>query len=68
MLRAVTGFEKDEEGHWVAQLECGHGIHVRHTPPWLVRDWVTTAEGRAGRIGTQMNCKTCDTELESGTT
>jgi hypothetical protein len=34
MKRAVIGFDKDEEGHWVAKLECGHGQHVRHDPPW----------------------------------
>jgi hypothetical protein len=25
MKRAVIGFERDEEGHWVARLACGHG-------------------------------------------
>ena len=34
MRRAVIGFETDDEGHWVARLECGHGQHVRHDPPW----------------------------------
>jgi hypothetical protein len=24
MERQVTGFHQDEEGHWVAELECGH--------------------------------------------
>jgi hypothetical protein len=60
MQRAVIGFEQDEEGHWVAKLECGHGIHVRHTPPWQVREWVVTEQGRAGRIGSRMECKECE--------
>jgi hypothetical protein len=60
MRRAVIGFELDDEGHWVAKLECGHGVHVRHTPPWMMREWVTTPEGRAERLGSQMDCRQCD--------
>ncbi len=62
MQRAVIGFDQDEEGHWVARLECGHGQHVRHDPPWTVREWVMTEEGRAARMGTEMECKRCDEE------
>ena len=47
MQRAVVSFYQDEEGHWAARLECGHGQHVRHDPPWTVREWVLTEEGRA---------------------
>lgn len=57
--RAIIGFHTDEEGHWVADLECGHTQHVRHDPPWQVRAWVTTAEGRASRIGTTLECVKC---------
>jgi hypothetical protein len=60
MLRRIVGFHLDEEQHWVADLECGHGQHVRHAPPFLVRPWVTTAEGRASFIGHELNCKRCD--------
>jgi Protein of unknown function (DUF3565) len=60
MRRAVTGFYQDEEGHWVASLECGHGQHVRHDPPWTVREWVVTEAGRAQKIGTTMECKRCE--------
>ncbi|MGB7211358.1 MAG: DUF3565 domain-containing protein [Gemmatimonadales bacterium] len=63
MQRAITGFHRDDEGHWVAELACGHGQHVRHDPPWQVREWVTTLEGRAGRIGTLLECRRCDEEL-----
>jgi hypothetical protein len=62
MQRSVTGFYQDEEGHWAAQLECGHGLHVWHDPPWQVREWVTTEEGRASRLGQMMECKRCDEE------
>ena len=60
MQRAIIGFHRDEENHWVADLECGHGQHVRHDPPWTVRDWVTTEEGRESRLGTELECKRCD--------
>ncbi|MCU1222659.1 MAG: hypothetical protein JWQ42_752 [Edaphobacter sp.] len=64
MQRAVIGFCQDEEMHWVARLECGHGQHVRHDPPWTVREWVMTEEGRAERIGNLMECKRCDEEIQ----
>lgn len=60
MRRAVIGFDQDEEGHWIAKLDCGHGQHVRHDPPWTLREWVTTAEGRAVHIGMEIECKRCD--------
>jgi hypothetical protein len=60
MPQAITGFHRDEEQHWVADLACGHAQHVRHDPPWMLREWVTTTEGRASRIGTMLQCKQCD--------
>jgi hypothetical protein len=60
MQRAVIGFDRDEEGHWRALLACGHKQRVRHDPPWTVREWVTTEEGRASRLGMMLNCKLCD--------
>ena len=56
----IIGFHQDDEGHWVAELRCGHGQHVRHDPPWQVRPWVTTLEGRASRLGVELNCVRCD--------
>ena len=44
----------------MADLACGHGQHVRHDPPWQVREWVTTPEGRASRLGMELDCKRCD--------
>ena len=58
--RKITGFHLDENGDWVAELECGHGQHVRHNPPWTMRPWVLTEEGRAGHIGRELNCKKCE--------
>lgn len=60
MDRRIVGFHQDAEGHWVADLECGHTQHVRHEPPWMNRPWVVTPEGRASRLGLTLNCKTCD--------
>lgn len=59
--RAIVGFHQDQEGEWVADLECGHGQHVRHDPPWQNRPWVTTVEGRAGFLGTPLQCVLCAT-------
>ena len=61
MRRRIVGFHEDAEGHWVADLECGHGQHVRHDPPWQDRPWVQTAEGRAAMVGSTLNCVLCKT-------
>ncbi len=66
MNRKITGFHRDEEGHWVAELECGHAQHVRHDPPWINRPWVTTEEGRARTLGAELDCKRCE-EDRTGT-
>lgn len=58
--RRMIGFHQDHEQHWVAELECGHTQHVRHDPPWQVREWVITPEGRAGRLGRTLECPLCD--------
>jgi tellurite resistance-related uncharacterized protein len=55
----VRAFHQDEEGHWVADLECGHSQHVRHRPPMETREWVLTDEGRRGRIGASFPCRYC---------
>jgi hypothetical protein len=58
--RRITGFHQDDVGDWVAELECGHQQHMRHQPPWQVRPWVVTPEGRESFIGTQIPCPHCD--------
>ncbi|NOT22314.1 MAG: DUF3565 domain-containing protein [Nitrospiraceae bacterium] len=60
MHRAIVGFHQDEHGDWVADLQCGHGQHVRHQPPMTNRPWVLTEEGRKPHIGETLNCKKCD--------
>lgn len=57
--RRIVGFHQDDEGHWVADLECGHTQHVRHQPPWQLRPWVITEEGRNAQLGTTLRCVEC---------
>ena len=56
----IIGFDQDDERHWRAKLDCGHYQHVRHDPPLRRREWVTTAEGRASRLGAELECRKCD--------
>lgn len=65
MKQTIIGFHEDDDGHWVADLVCGHKQHVRHVPPWVNRRWVTSPEGRARHVGTKLNCKQCDREGSS---
>ena len=60
MKQPITGFHKDENGHWVATLKCGHTQHVRHDPPWQLRPWVVTEKGRRTKLGKNMECKEFD--------
>ncbi len=59
MQRKIIGFHQDEHNDWVADLECGHGQHMRHNPPWTNRPWVMTPEGRARYLGRMVSCKKC---------
>ena len=59
IARKIVGFHQDEDGDWVADLECGHTQHVRHDPPWQVRPWVITESGRAGFLGKTLECVKC---------
>lgn len=60
MRRAISGFHQDDVGDWVAELQCGHGQHVRHKPPFFMREWVVTPEGRASKLGAELECVLCD--------
>lgn len=44
----------------MAELSCGHGQHVRHQPPFTMRPWVVTPEGRQSRLGQTLDCTGCD--------
>lgn len=60
MDTTITGFHQDTDGDWIAELACGHGQHMRHRPPWTVRAWVTTPEGRSEKTGAAIDCLVCD--------
>jgi uncharacterized protein DUF3565 len=60
MMRKIVGFHQDQVGDWVADLECGHTQHARHRPPFELRPWVVTPEGRASKLGVKLDCKKCD--------
>ena len=56
----ITGYHRDREGEWVAQLAGGHLQHVRHSPPWQNRPWVQTLPGRESMLGQELDCVKCD--------
>ena len=60
MNRIITGFRLDDLRDWVAELDCGHGQHVRHRPPFTSRPWVVTESGRESMLGTDLDCVRCD--------
>lgn len=59
MQQKIVGFYQDEEGHWVADLACGHSQHLRHKPPLISRPWVLTEAGRQQFLGHELVCKLC---------
>lgn len=59
MKQPITGYHRDEQGDWIAELSCGHGQHVRHRPPFTLRPWVETAAGRDSMLGTELDCVRC---------
>jgi tellurite resistance-related uncharacterized protein len=60
MQRQISGFHQDETGVWVADLSCGHGQHVRHSPPWQNRAWVNDEQGRLDMLGSELDCLYCE--------
>ncbi|MEX2449982.1 MAG: DUF3565 domain-containing protein [Rhodospirillales bacterium] len=58
----IAGFHQDDEGHWIADLDCGHSRHVRHNPPFVERPWVLTQAGRDSYLGAEMPCADCPAE------
>ncbi|MGK2948748.1 MAG: DUF3565 domain-containing protein [Acidimicrobiales bacterium] len=60
MRRTMTGFRRDEEGAWVAELSCLHSQHIRHEPPFREAAWIDHDEERARRVGRPLDCPLCD--------
>jgi hypothetical protein len=63
MQQPIVGYHRDEEDHWVAELDCGHNQHVRHNPPLVSRPWVVSEQGRESMLGHELNCVKCDAGL-----
>ncbi|MFL6207223.1 MAG: DUF3565 domain-containing protein [Acidimicrobiales bacterium] len=67
MHRAMTGFRRDDDGAWVAELACLHAQHIRHEPPFWQAAWIQDAHERARRVGQPLDCPLCDrAELPEG--
>ncbi len=67
MKRTITGYHRDAERDWVAELDCFHNQHVRHKPPFTLRPWVESAAGREAHLGHALDCVLCDRgELPDG--
>ena len=63
MKQAISGYHRDEDDHWVAELCCGHNQHLRHNPPLVSRLWVTSQAGRDSMLGYELNCVKCDASV-----
>lgn len=55
--RTAVGFHQDAAGTWMAQLDCGHHVQVRHEPPWVD---LLTDEGRKKALGMFAACAKCE--------
>ncbi len=60
MKRAITGFHMDRFQEWVADLECGHKLKMRHNPPYMECPWIGIGKGREEHIGDNVECVDCD--------
>ena len=58
-LATITSWSQDDDGDWVAILDCGHRQHVRHHPPWQSRPWIVTDAGRAAHVSLPLPCPWC---------
>jgi len=67
MHRAMTGFRRDEDGSWVAELSCLHSQHIRHEPPFSEAAWIEDDEERTRHLGQFLDCPLCErTEMPDG--
>ena len=60
MHRTMTGFRRDENGEWVAELSCLHSQHIRHLPTFSQAAWIEDDEERQRRVGEPLDCPLCD--------
>lgn len=59
ILQPIIGYHRDDEGHWVAQLACGHNQHARHDPPLTHCQWVKNIAGRDSMLNFELGCQNC---------
>lgn len=59
MHQAITGYSQDDEGHWMAKLDCGHHEQMRHDLPKANNAWVLTKAGRDDKVGVVLICSNC---------
>jgi tellurite resistance-related uncharacterized protein len=63
----MTGFRRDDDGEWVAELSCLHAQHIRHRPPFSDAPWIEDDDERSRRVGEPLDCPLCDrAELPDG--
>ncbi|SDW90075.1 DUF3565 domain-containing protein [Pseudomonas kuykendallii] len=43
----------------MAILSCGHTQHLRHQPPWQLREWVLDPARRLAQLGRPFACGWC---------
>ena len=57
MKKIITGFHQDENKEWAVDLSCGHSRHFRHNPPFQIKEWVASPQGRNTHIGFELECR-----------
>ena len=60
MKTIITGFHQDKNKERVVDLSCVHAMHFRHNPPFQIREWVTSPQGRNTYIGFELECRLHD--------
>lgn len=55
----MLSFETDEQGDWLARLDCGHRRHIRHRPPIDDYPWIADPAARASKLGAAIECDRC---------
>jgi len=58
--RRIVAVREQSEGVGVIDLDCGHSRHVRDRPPQESFPWIRDEDERRARIGTTIECGSCD--------
>jgi len=60
MIRTVVGSHQGANGDWVAELSCGHQLHLHHRPPFPDPAGALDPAGAADRLDTPLACPHCE--------